>query len=87
MSVDVNTQSFKEDMIAEIKRIQEELNELKNLKANISKKSTTRKPAKKTTKRKTAVKKKTVKRKPAKKTTKRRVVRRASKSKKKSRRR
>ena len=86
MSVEASSQSFKEDMIAEIKRIQNELNELKNLKVSISKKST-RKPAKKTTKRKTAVKKKTVKRKPAKKTTKRRVVRRASKSKKKSRRR
>ena len=80
MSVEATSQSFKEDMIAEIKRIQEELNELKNLKVNISKKST-RKPAKKTTK------KKTVKRKPAKKTTKRRVVRKTSKSKKKSRRR
>ena len=42
MSVDANSQSFKENMIAEIKRIQDELNELKNLKANISKKSTTR---------------------------------------------
>ncbi|KFM16624.1 hypothetical protein AAA799P11_01093 [Marine Group I thaumarchaeote SCGC AAA799-P11] len=86
MSVDVNSQSFKEEMIAEIKRIQNELNELKNLKVNISKKSTARKPAKKTTKRKTAAKKKTVKRKPAKKTTKRKT-RRVSKSKKKTRRR
>lgn len=40
MSVDVNTKSFNENMIAEIKKIQEELNELKNLKVNISKKST-----------------------------------------------
>ncbi len=87
MSVETNSQSFKENMIAEIKRIQDELNELKNLKANISKKSIVRKPAKKTTKRKTAAKKKTVKRKPAKKTTKRKVVRKTTKIKKKSRRR
>lgn len=46
MSVDVNSQSFKEDIIAEIKRIQNELNELKNLKKNISK----RKPAGKASK-------------------------------------
>ncbi len=32
MSVNVNSQSFKEDVIAEIKRIQDELNELKTLK-------------------------------------------------------
>ena len=87
MSADANNQSFKENMIAEIKRIQEELNELKDLKVNISKKSTTRKPAKKTTKRKTAAKKKSVKRKPAKKTTKRKTVRKSTKSKKKTRRR
>lgn len=70
MSVDVNSQSFNEDMIAEIKKIQDELNELKNLEVKISKKST-KKPAKKT-----AVEKKTVQRK---------VVRKTSKSKKKSR--
>ncbi|AFS80496.1 hypothetical protein NKOR_03010 [Candidatus Nitrosopumilus koreensis AR1] len=43
MSVDANSQSFKEDMIAEIKRIQEELNELKNIKKRITKKSMKRK--------------------------------------------
>ncbi|KFM18677.1 hypothetical protein SCCGRSA3_01010 [Marine Group I thaumarchaeote SCGC RSA3] len=32
MSVDVNSQSFKEEMIAEIKRIQNELNEENQLK-------------------------------------------------------
>ncbi|RMW38807.1 MAG: hypothetical protein EA447_02405 [Nitrosopumilus sp.] len=85
MSVDVNSQSFNEDMIAEIKKIQDELNELKNLEVKISKKST-KKPAKKT-----AVEKKTVQRKPAKKTAvekktvQRKVVRKTSKSKKKSR--
>ena len=82
MSADADSQSFKERMVAEIKKIQDELNELKNLKISISKK-----PARKTTKRKTAAKKKTVKRKPARKTTKRKVVRKASKSKKKTRRR
>ena len=93
MSADADSQSFKERMVAEIKKIQDELNELKNLKVSISKK-----PARKTTKRKTAAKKKTVKRKPARKTTKRKtaakkktvkrkVVRKASKSKKKARRR
>lgn len=82
MSADADSQSFKERMVAEIKKIQDELNELKNLKVSISKK-----PARKTTKRKTAAKKKTVKRKPARKTTKRKVVRKASKSKKKTRRR
>ena len=35
MSVDVNSQSFNEDMIAEIKKIQDEL---KNLEVKISKK-------------------------------------------------
>ena len=87
MSDDANSQSFKDKMVAEIKKIQDELNELKDLKANISKKSTARKPAKKTTKRKTAAKKKTVKRKPAKKTTKRKTAKKTSKSKKKTRRR
>ena len=76
MSVDADSQSFKERMVAEIKKIQDELNELKNLKVSISKK-----PARKTTKRKT------VKRKPARKTAKKKVVRKASKSKKKTRRR
>ena len=68
MSENTSSQSFKESMMAEIKRIQNELNELKNLKTNISKKSTTKKPAKKTTKKKTAAKKK-----PAKKTTKKKT--------------
>ena len=96
MSVDADSQSFKERMVAEIKKIQDELNELKNLKVSISKKparkttkrkTVKRKPARKTAKRKTAAKKKTVKRKPARKTAKKKVVRKASKSKKKTRRR
>ncbi|KAF6244697.1 hypothetical protein [Nitrosopumilus sp. b2] len=62
---DPSSQSFRENMIAEIKRIQNELNEIKTMRTEISAK---RKPAKKTVKRKPA--KKTVKRKPAKKTVK-----------------
>jgi len=62
MSDEINNDSFKTEMIAEIKRIQIELNELKNIKRNIIKKSKKRKPA-----RKSAAKKKTVKRKPARK--------------------
>jgi hypothetical protein len=58
---ETNNDSFKAEMIAEIKRIQTELNELKDIKKNIGKK-----PA-----RKSAAKKKMVKRKPARKTTRR----------------
>ncbi len=63
---EANNDSFKAEMIAEIKRIQTELNKLKNIKKNIE-----RKPA-----RKSAVKKKAVKRKPARKTAKRKTTRR-----------
>ena len=63
---ETNNDSFKTEMIAEIKRIQTELNELKEIKKNIVKK-----PA-----RKSAVKKKAVKRKPARKTVKRKTTRR-----------
>ena len=56
---DTNNDSFRTEMIAEIKRIQSELNELKDIKKRIA-----RKPARKTT-----VKKKVVKRKPVRKTT------------------
>jgi hypothetical protein len=63
---ETNNDSFKAEMIAEIKRIQTELNELKDIKKNIVKK-----PA-----RKSAVKKKAVKRKPARKTVKRKTTRR-----------
>ncbi len=59
MSDEINHDPFKIEMIAEIKRIQMELNELKNIKRNIIQKSIKRKPA-----RKSAVKRKTVKRKP-----------------------
>ena len=74
---ETNNDSFKAEMIAEIKRIQTELNELKEIKKNIVK----RKPARKSTvkkkvvkrkpARKSTVKKKAVKRKPARKTTRR----------------
>ena len=62
MSDEISHDSFKIEMIAEIKRIQMELNELKNIKRNIIQKSKKSKPA-----RKSAAKKKTVKRKPARK--------------------
>jgi hypothetical protein len=62
---ETNNDSFKVEIIAEIKRIQIELNELKDIKKKIEKK-----PAKKT-----AAKKKAVKRKPAKKTIKRKTTR------------
>ncbi|MFQ5496851.1 MAG: hypothetical protein ACE5DU_03095, partial [Nitrosopumilus sp.] len=74
MSENTNNDSFRTEMITEIKKIQEELNELKNIKQNIVKKSTKRKNTakKKVVKRKparkTATKKKVVKRKPARKT-------------------
>ena len=79
---ETNNDSFKAEMIAEIKKIQSELNELKIIKKNIVKKSSKRKTAakKKVVKRKparkTAAKKKVVKRKPARKTVKRKTTRR-----------
>ena len=79
---ETNNDSFKAEMIAEIKKIQSELNELKIIKKNIVKKSSKRKTVvkKKVVKRKparkTAVKKKVVKRKPARKTVKRKTTRR-----------
>jgi len=57
MSDDTSNETFRKNMLDEIKRIQNELIELKNIKENITK------PA-----RKTAAKKKAVKRKPARKT-------------------
>ena len=63
---ETNNDSFKAEMIAEIKKIQTELNKLKDIKKSIG-----RKPA-----RKSAVKKKAVKRKPARKTIKRKTTRR-----------
>jgi len=55
---EANNESFRANMLAEIKRIQEELNNLKDIKKKISKK-----PA-----RKSVAKKKVAKRKPARKT-------------------
>ena len=63
---EVNNDAFKAEIIAEVKRMQSELNELKDVKKNIGKK-----PA-----RKTAAKKKVVKRKPARKAVKRKTTRR-----------
>jgi hypothetical protein len=66
---ETNNESFKAEMIAEIKRIQSELNELKIIKKNIVKKSAKKKVVKRKPARKTTAKKKVVKRKPARKTT------------------
>ncbi|MCV0431605.1 hypothetical protein, partial [Nitrosopumilus sp.] len=60
---ETSNDSFRIEMVAEIKKIQSELNELKAMKRNIAKTPSKRKPAKKT-----VAKKKAVKRKPAKKT-------------------
>jgi adenylate kinase len=81
---ETNNDSFRAEIIAEVKKMQNELNELKNIKKNIGKKPAAkkkvvkRKPAakKKVVKRKPAAKKKVVKRKPAKKTIKRKTTRR-----------
>jgi len=62
---EANNDSFRTEMIVEIKKIQSELNELKTIKKNIVKKSTKRKPD-----RKAVAKKKIVKGKPARKTSK-----------------
>ncbi|MBT6469233.1 MAG: hypothetical protein HOK63_06265, partial [Thaumarchaeota archaeon] len=67
-----NNDSFQKNMLAEIKRIQEELNNLKDIKKNITKKIVKRKPD-----RKSAAKKKVVKRKPDRKSAaKKKVVKR-----------
>ena len=58
MSAEISNDSFKANIIAQIKEIQEMLNELKIIKRGGGKKSTKRKTAKKkTVKRKTAKKK------------------------------
>jgi len=59
---ETNNDSFRTEMIIEIKKIQSELNKIKTIKKNIVKKSTKRKPS-----RQTVAKKKIVKRKPARK--------------------
>ena len=78
---ETNNDAFKEEIIAEIKRIQSELNELKNIKINIGRKSARKNAAKKKVvkrkpARKSTAKKKVVKRKPARKSTKRKTSRR-----------
>ena len=80
MSDDTSNETFRKNMLDEIKKIQNELIELKNIKKNITK-----------SKRKTASKKKVVKRKPARKTaSKKKVVKRkparSNKAKRKARR-
>jgi len=71
MSTETNNDAFIANMLATIKEIQGELNELKIIKRGIVKKSTRRKPARRTVKRKPARRK--VKRKPARRTVKRKV--------------
>ena len=61
MSTETNNDAFIANMLATIKEIQGELNELKIIKRGIVKKSTRRKPARRTVKRKPA--RRTVKRK------------------------
>jgi hypothetical protein len=78
---ETNNDSFKAEIIAEVKRMQRELTELKEIKKNIVKKSARKtvvkkKVVKRKPARKTVVKKKVVKRKPARKTTKRKATRR-----------
>ena len=87
MSTEPNNEAFRKNVLAEIKSIIEELHELKNYKRALVKKSTKRKPA-----RKSKAKRKTVKRKPARKSkAKRKTVKRKparkSKAKRKTRRR
>ena len=65
MSAETNNDSFRENMLAVIKEIQEELNNLKTIRRGIIKKSNKRKTARKNVKRKTA--RKSVKRKTARK--------------------
>ena len=91
MSDDTSNETFRKNMLDEIKRIQNELIELKNIKENITKparktaakkKAVKRKPA-----RKTAAKKKAVKRKPARKTAaKKKAVKRKTAAKRRARR-
>ena len=68
MSTETNNDSCIENMLAKIKEMQGELNELKIIKSGILKKSTKRKTARRTVKRKTA--RRTVKRKTARRGTK-----------------
>ena len=62
MSAETDNEKFRTTVLAEIKEIIEELHKLKNIKRSIVKKSSKRKPA-----RKSKAKRKTVKRKPARK--------------------
>ena len=66
MSTEANNDSFIANMLATIKEIQAELNELKIMKRSIGRKSTKRKTVRRTVKRKPA--RRTVKRKPARRT-------------------
>lgn len=49
MSAEINSDSFRENILAVIKEIQVELNKLKTIKRDVVKKSTKKKPAKRRT--------------------------------------
>jgi len=63
LSAETNNDSFRVNILAEIKKIQAEINKLNTIKKSIGKKSSKRKTARKSVKRKTA--RKSVKRKTA----------------------
>ena len=73
MSVKINDEAFRENIREEIKKIQEELDELKKINQSNVKKVTSKKPAKKISTKRESVKSKSVKSK---------SVRKVSKSKK-----
>ena len=85
MSTETNNDTFITNMLATIKEIQGELNELKIMKRSIGRKSTKRKTVRRTVKRKPA--RRTVKRKPARRTVKRKPARRTKAKRKTSMRR
>ena len=80
MSVETNDDAFKANIREEIRKIQEELNELKTINQSSIKKITSTKPAKKITTKRESAKSKPAKSKPAKS----KPVRKVMKSKKKA---
>ncbi len=95
MSAEISDDSFRANMIAQIKEIQEALNELKTIKRKVVKKSSKKKTSKrKSVKRKSARKsvkkksaRKSVKKKSARKSVKKKSARKGTKSKRKTSRR
>ena len=66
MSAEINSDSFRINILAVIKEIQEELNKLKTINRGVVKKSTNRRTARKSVKRKTAKRRTVSKRKTSK---------------------